>query len=153
MMLEARLDRRNLYFDAFLRLKAKSASPKMVLAEPDVAYAGLTKFIQDGQALEIGDYLLLYDFGTVWYSSKVHLIEELIIRFQREYNNPVTDVVAALDTIAKHIGARGIAAGDTQAGIMTPYYLDAGYSFLGTQLFKEVHYGICEKDNGSASPD
>jgi hypothetical protein len=152
-MIKARLDRRNLYFDAFLRLKAKSASPKMVLAEPDVAYAGLTKFISKGQALEIGDYLLLYDFGTVWYSSKVHLIEELTIRFQREYNNPVTDVVNALETIARHIGARGIAVGDTQAGLMLPYYQAAGYSFLGTQLFKEVHYGVCEKDHGGASPD
>ena len=142
-----------IYFDAMLRLKAKSPSSKMGLADPATAFAGLRNFIEQGTAVEVGDYLILYDYGPTWYSPKLHMIEELTIRFKREFNNPVESAVAALEVIARQIGASAIAVGDTQIGLMTPYYLAAGYTVLGTQLFKEVTYGVRTQDHGSSKPD
>jgi hypothetical protein len=152
-MVPAELAKRQQYFEELLKLRAKSPSAKMAMVEPARAFIGLTDFLEQGRAVEVGDYLILYDFGPTWYSSKLHLIEELTIRFQRVYNNPVTDAIAALDDIARHIGARAIAVGDTQIGLMTPYYLAAGYSMLGTQLFKEIRYGIPSEDHRSSGAD
>lgn len=142
-MIRANILMLDVYFDALLRLKAKSPSSKMALAEPEVAYNGLREFILQRRAVEVGDYLILYDVGTTWYSSKLHLIEELTIRFQKRHMNPVSEAVDALTFIARQEGASAIAVGDTQIGLMTPYYLAAGFSPLGTQLFKEIDYGIC----------
>ena len=146
-MIPATLQNHGMYFEAMLRLKAKSPSSKMGLADPVTAYHGLSRFINEGRAVEVGDYLILYDFGPTWYSPEIHLIEELTMRFKRDERNPVEEAVAALDVIARRIGARGIAVGDSQIGLMTPYYLAAGYNPLGTQLFKEVSYGICSEDH------
>ena len=152
-MRPASLDMRSIYFDAMLRLKAKSPSTKMGLADPATAYVGLTDFIEQGTAVEVGDFLILYSVSPTWYSPALHLIEELTLRFQRQYNNPVESAVAALDVLAKQVGAKAIAVGDTQIGLMTPYYLAAGYKPLGTQLFKEVSYGVCSQDHRGAESD
>ena len=150
---QASLSKRELYFDKLLELKAKSTSAKMCMVEPAKAFISLTEFLEQGRAVEVGDYLILYDYGPTWYSSKLHLIEELTMRFQKLYNNPVQDAVAALDVLARNIGARAIAVGDTQIGLMTPYYLDAGYTTLGTQLFKEIKYGIYSEDHRGSGAD
>jgi hypothetical protein len=141
-MIPATMGMRDVYFQALLRLKAKSVSAKMTMADPPTAYRGLTHFIEEGRAVEVGDYLILFDVGHVWYSPHLHLIEELTMRFQRVHDNPVESAVAALDVLAYQHGAKAIGVGDTQIGLMTPYYLAAGYTPLGTQLFKEVSYGV-----------
>jgi len=140
----------DVYFDALLWVKAHSPSEKMALADPPTAYQGLRNFIIDGTAVEVGDYLLLYSVGPTWYSPYNHLIEELTIRFKRTEGNPPEDVIDALDVIAAQLGCRGIAVGDTQIGLMTPKYLAAGYTPIGTQLFKEVTHGIRSQDHRSA---
>ena len=143
----------NEYFDALLWVWSKSPSAKMALADPATAYQGLRNFIIDGTAVEVGDYLLLYSVGPTWYSPYNHLIEELTIRFKRTDRNPPEDVVAALDVIAAQLGCRGIAVGDTQIGLMTPKYLAAGYTPIGTHLFKEVTHGICSQTNRGSGAD
>lgn len=149
----ASLGKRQIYFDELLKLRAKSPSAKMAMVEPAKAFIGLTEFLEQGRAVEVGDYLILYDYGPTWYSSKLHFIEELTIRFQRVHRNPVEDAVAAIEVLARNIGARAIAVGDTQVGLMTPYYLAAGYSMLGTQLFKEIRYGISSEDHRGPGSD
>lgn len=149
----ATLDKRMLYYDKLLELKSKSPSVKMALVEPAKAFIGLTEFLEQGRAVEVGDYLILYDYGPTWYSSKLHFIEELTLRFQKVYRNPVEDAVAAIEVLARNIGARAIAVGDTQVGLMTPYYLAAGYSMLGTQLFKEIKYGVSSENHRGPGPN
>ena len=143
----------NVYLDALLKLKAKSPSAKMAAVEVDEASRNLRKFLEEGRAVEVGDYLILYDLGSPWYTTKLHFIEELTIRFQRVYNNPVTDAVQAMEKLARMNCAQFIAVGDTQIGLMTPYYLEAGYTPLGSQLFKEIDYGVCPQDHWSPGSD
>jgi hypothetical protein len=112
---------------------------------PQMRYASLSKAMQyilgqatyEGRAWIADGYLVLYDIGSDWYTDKVYLIEQLILKVYKT-DEPVTTAIAFLEQRARLHGCVMVAAGDTQVGYMTPKYQAAGYSVLGTQLYKEI---------------
>lgn len=120
------------------RLLVVSPAPQMKLAEPAVAYAALYQAMRETRLYVYGDFGILVDVGSPWHTSKRVLIEEIIVRFRKDFDNSAESAVAQLAVIAKRHGCVAIAAGDTQIGLMTPRYLAAGFQALGTQFYKET---------------
>lgn len=81
-------------------------------------------------------FLILYDVGPPWYSSKCYLIEDLILRIGDSVDG-VDGAIKCLDTLKEFHGCVLIAAGDTQGGRMLNSYFNNGYGILGHQLIKE----------------
>jgi hypothetical protein len=127
-----------LTFHALLKMLGKSPALQMKLAEPEVAYKHLVKAQAEGHLYVYGDYAILVDVGSPWHTSKLVLIEEIIVRFRRPYGHPVDEAIAQLPLIARQHGCVAVAAGDTQIGLMAPRYLAAGFQPLGSQFYKEV---------------
>lgn len=125
-------------FNALLLMLRKSPAPQMALVEEEVAYRNLKQAVAEQRLYVYGDFAILVDAGSPWHTSKKVLIEEIVIRWRREFNTPVEAAIRQLDRIAKEHGCVAIAAGDTQVGIMGPRYTAAGFKTLGTQFFKEV---------------
>jgi hypothetical protein len=127
-----------LIFRAMLKMMQYSPAPQMKLVEPAVAHERLMKAREDGRLYVLGDFGIFVDVGSPWYTSKQVLIEEIIVRFRRHFDNVVDTAIEALTRIAKLHGCVAVAAGDTQVGYMAPRYLAAGFSTLGTQFYKEI---------------
>jgi hypothetical protein len=125
-------------YDALVNLLAMSPAPQMRLCEPDVARQNLSRASDERRLFVYGDFGILVDVGSPWHTSKRVLIEEIIVRFRRDYGNKVEGAIAQLDIIAKAFGCVAVAAGDTQIGLMSPRYLAAGFTTLGTQFYKET---------------
>lgn len=142
MMRAAKVAHIGMYYTALLELLGKSPSLKMKFADREEALSGLQSFIERSCAVEVGDYLILYDVGTPWYSKTPHFFEELTIRFQRVFDNPVSDAVRAMKHLALAHGAKVIMVGDTQVGLMVNHYQADGYNVIGTQLLKDISNGI-----------
>jgi hypothetical protein len=126
------------YIAALLLLKDKSKNPKMVAVSERAARIHVRQAIREGCAFEVGDYFVLADVAIPWYSDEEHLVEDLTIRFRTEYNNPVSGVAEFLINLARSRGCKYAVVGDTQRGLMVPVYEAAGFTPIGTQLFKEV---------------
>jgi hypothetical protein len=127
-----------LIYAALLELLGKSPAAQMRLAEPEVARKALSTARSNAALWVYGDFGILVDVGSPWHTSKRVLIEEIIVRFRRDYGNKVEGAIAQLDVIAKAFGCVAVAAGDTQIGLMSPRYLAAGFQPLGTQFYKEI---------------
>lgn len=125
--------------EALLKMKKQSPAAQMALAEPDTAFKHLVWASQHRRLVTCGDYGILFDVGSPWHTTKLVLIEEIIIRFRRQYQNPVEEAIAKLDDLARLYGCVAIAAGDTQVGLMAPRYQAAGYTSLGSQFYKELN--------------
>lgn len=133
----SRLETEDIYA-AMLEVLSKSPAAHMKLAEPAVALGHLIVRSALGYLWVYGDFAILVDVGSPWYTTKQVLIEEIIIRFRRGYRNTVESAVAQLDVLARDFACVAVVAGDTQLGIMTPRYLAAGFTSLGTQLYKDI---------------
>ena len=129
-------------YQALLRLQAKSPAKQMVLVEPNVALQNLQHAVEERSVYVYGDYAIKVDVGSPWYTSKPLLIEEIILRFRKDFGNHVSSAIQQLDAIAKEKGCVAIAAGDTQIGLMSQHYHAEGYSPIGTQFFKEIAHGL-----------
>jgi hypothetical protein len=117
---------------------AKSPAPQMRYADLETALLYIMHIAGvQGRAWIVDGYLVLYDIGADWYSKKPYLIEQLILKVY-DTDAPVENAIAFLELRAKAHGCVMVAAGDTQVGYMTPKYQAAGYSVLGTQLYKEI---------------
>lgn len=135
--LPSRLETDDIY-TALLVLLERSPAAQMKLAEEKEAYLHLLRAKLKQHLWVYGDFAILIDVGSPWYTTKPVLIEEIILRFRRGYGNTVESAIAQLDVLAREFTCVAIAAGDTQVGYMTPRYLAAGFTNLGTQFFKEV---------------
>lgn len=114
----------------------------MKLAEPRVANNYLIYAAATGKLWVYGDFALLVDAAAPWYSTASVLIEDIIVRYRREYGNTVDSAIAQLEVLARRLGCVAVAAGDTQIGLMAPRYLAAGFTTLGTQFYKEIPDGV-----------
>jgi hypothetical protein len=140
--------------DALLQMLPKSPAPQMKMAEPLVAHQSLMLAQRQQRLYIFGDFAILVDEGSPWYTSKRVLFEEIIIRWRRVHGNTVDSAIAQLEAIAKLHGCVAIGAGDTQIGYMTPRYLAAGYTTLGIQFHKEIpNHGDTTQDHRSPGPD
>jgi len=139
---KASTDEVQLIFEELLKLLQKSPAAQMKLAVPEVALAHLRAAQAAGHLWIQGDFAILVDVGSPWYTDRPVLIEEIIIRYRRDFGNPPEDVALALPLLAEILGCAAIAAGDTQVGLMGPRYLAAGFTALGTQFFKEIPNGV-----------
>jgi hypothetical protein len=116
----------------------KSPAPQMRLVENHTAWLHLCEAKSASLLYVYGDFGILVDVGSPWYTSKRVLIEEIIVRFRKDYGNTVESAIAQLDVIARIHGCVAVAAGDTQIGLMSDRYLAAGFQALGTQFYKEI---------------
>lgn len=122
--------------EALLALQAKSTAPHMALATPIDAELGVRNAIHEGRAVIAGDYFIMYDVGSPWYTRQYVLIEEIILRISRACGSVIEDALAALDELQMQHNCVAIAAGDTQIGYMLPKYIAHGYRVMGHQLLK-----------------
>lgn len=124
---------------ALQKLLAKSPAQQMKYAEIDTALAYIKQAASEDRAWICRGYLVLYDVGSDWYSSKRYLIEQLILRVYLSTTAPVTTAIAFLAERAQAHGCVAVAAGDTQIGYMTQHYITEGYHPIGRQFFKEIN--------------
>lgn len=122
--------------DALIAMKAKNPNKQMQWSEPSVAFAYMRKQAEDGNAVVVDGYFIMYSVTPIWFTTVPFLVEELIIRIQPT-DKPVEVAIAALDRLKEMFGCVAIVAGDAQIGYMTPKYQAAGFQHLGTQLIKE----------------
>lgn len=115
----------------------KSPAPQMKYADIDVALSHLIyNAIPDGHAWIADGYLILVSVGRPWYSGEEFLIEDLILKIG-DSEGGVASAIAGLESLAQRFGVPLLAVGDTQIGYMAPKYEAAGFTILGTQLYKE----------------
>jgi hypothetical protein len=107
----------------------------MKYANIDIAIRNVRFAMAEQRAYYVDGYFIMVDEGSDWYTDKKYLIEQIILKIHPTHA-PVSVAIAALDRIREEHGCVAIAAGDTQVGYMTPHYHAAGYTTLGTQLFK-----------------
>lgn len=140
--------------DALLKMLDKSPAPQMKYADENTARAHLYTAIRDGMVWFVGGYMIMVDVGSDWYSNRKYLIEQMILKAY-PFNKAATvrDAIAALDTLREHYGCVLTAVGDTQIGMMTPLYLEAGYLPVGTQLIKENYHRLGKKEDGDSRTD
>lgn len=134
------------------KMLAKSPARQMRFADPIAAESSVHQAVMEGRAFISHGYFIMVDVGPAWYSQKSFLIEQIILKVE-DTDDDVRLAVRHLDDIARQFGCEAIAVGDTQIGLMTPKYLAEGYTFLGTQLFKEVPHGIHSQDHGHPGAD
>lgn len=131
-------------------IEMKEISPAAFMKYTDVTTA--YNYMQSARARVVDGYFILYDIGSPWYSQEKFLIEDLIIRIYPTTKR-VEVAIDALSRIAEHHGLKAVIAGDTQIGYMAPKYLAKGFVTLGTQLMKDIDYGLAPKGDGRASAD
>lgn len=128
---------------ALVAMLAFSKAPQMKYADIEVGMAHVSECVLTSKAVFVGDFLILFDTGRPWYSQQQYIIEDIILRVYRNHPDiTVRDAIDHLSVLAAQHGCVAVAAGDTQAGRMTPHYHAAGFTTLGVQLFKEVQHGL-----------
>lgn len=128
-------------------MKANSPAPQMKFADIEVAMGHIESARDRNRLVMYEGYAILFDVGRPWYSNDLYLIEELILRVYPT-KVPVTRAIEQLEVLALLYECKMIGAGDTQIGMMTPHYQLCGYKTLGTQLVKDVDYGIRPEADG-----
>lgn len=126
---------------AFQQFIERSPAQRMKYIDYEYARANFVQAIAEERVHQAGDYIVLYDYGPIWCSPKLFLFEEVVLRVGKVYMNPVSNIIELLEVEARKLGAVGVLSGDTQIGLMNKYYLEAGYSPIGTQFMKELDYG------------
>lgn len=83
-------------------------------------------------------YLLLYHFGTPWYSKDVMLEEQLVLKIH-EGGGRFSDIPRALEGLAKHHGAVGVFTGTALASsnrALSRLYQREGFTPEAVALYK-----------------
>lgn len=113
-----------------------SPAPQMKYADVMQAELGVRHAVHEERAVFVGDYFIMYDIGSPWYSTSKFLIEDIILRVHSIHGNKVADAISALDELKEKHGCIAVVVGDTQIGYMAPKYIKAGYTSMGQQLLK-----------------
>lgn len=122
---------------ALLAVKAKSPNPQMAHADPMAAELGLRDFIHRGNAYILGDFVVLFETGKVWYSDTKFFFEQLFLRFKSDEGTRVDEAILLMESLALGpLGCEAVVVGDTQVGRMAMHYAAAGYVHIGHQLLK-----------------
>lgn len=117
-------------------MKDANTSIFMKYTDYDTASAYLTQAANDGRAVMIHGYLLVFAVCVPWHMIQPIIMEELVLRVH-DTPFPVSVVTDYLDALKAEHGAAFIAAGDGQVGAMSKHYLASGYQTLGIQFIKE----------------
>lgn len=131
-----------LVMTAILDMLAKSPSAQMQYASPMAAELGVRDFIHRESAIMYGDFFVMLDEFSPWFSNERFLCEVIILRVSRETDAKVSEVIEVLEKIAQERGCKAAIGGDTQIGYMTPHYRKRGWEVLGTQLIKRISHGV-----------
>lgn len=128
--------------DKVAQLYEKSTSPMkpyydLMEAELSIRDAihsnGCTLEVTDNCRAVLADgYFIMFSVSPMWWSSKLFLIEELVIRVGPTVRGK-SAVLMTLYALCKKMGCVKVIAGDGQSGIMGQAYLDAGYVKAGEQ--------------------
>ena len=107
------------------------------LSTVEDAWEGIESYALAKRAVIHGGFLILFDIGQEWYSTKMIFCEKLVMRV---YDYGQADTIPGILTrLAEHHGCEVAMAGDALAGKMTPHYEQAGWRHLGTTLMKEIN--------------
>lgn len=125
-------------WESMLHLKKVSPAPWMTITHEPTAYAYIEQAIDDGRVWFFGAYMVMVDVGCPWFTNKRCLLEEIVLKVHRDDKtfNIQTVISAGLDQLASHYGCEATVVGDTQIGMLTPLYERAGFTTIGTQLYK-----------------
>lgn len=135
----ATLDDLGVIMDALIKMLSYSPAPQMKYASTTTATLYVAKAIRESRVDILGDYMVMYDVITPWFSTTPMLAEEIIIKvWNLGHRATVQDCVKHLETRAKQLKCVCVIAGDTQVGYMEKHYLDAGFVVLGKQFYKEL---------------
>jgi hypothetical protein len=121
---------------ALLDMREKNPDKQMQWADPMTAAKYMTTAADEGRAVVVDGFLILFTASPLWFTKARFLIEELVIRLPGT-SGPVESVTTALESLRNRHACVAIVTGDTQVGRMTPHYLAAGYKVLGQQFIKE----------------
>lgn len=134
---------RHINLDDFALIRSKldwlisfSKAPQMKYADINKAMETIHLRAERGLAVIVNGFLVMLDVGETWYLSEEAVIEDLVVRLYG--NESPAGVVDWIVSFAKSRGNKVIIAGDTQHGLMIPYYEEAGFVPMGAQLIKEV---------------
>ncbi len=90
------------------------------------------------KAVIAAGYVVVYDIGSLWYSSAQLLIEEMVLRLG-EVPGDVAAVPAMLDELARLYGCQGVVSGNAiQRPGLSRVYEKAGYMPVATRFYKEI---------------
>jgi len=129
--------------DAVKVLYSKSKAPQMKYASVETAINNIRYLWEHDSVYVTGNYAIVAVVGDIWYSSKVFLMEQLVIKFRTDFDNElehscVDSVPRLLERIAMHEGCVAVISGDAQRGLMEPVYTRAGFVPVGRQFIKDV---------------
>lgn len=119
---------------AVKRLYLSSAVPWMKFSDLGKAMVSIAEWLSAGDVWIVGDYAVIATVGTMWSSSALMVFEHLVIRVTNTEKNPISTVTDFLKALCITEGCAAVVVGDTQRGLMTPVYEQAGFVPLGTQL-------------------
>lgn len=134
--------------NAVADLKRVSPAPWMGITDLPTAMSYIQSAIDGGRVWFFGAYMVMVDTGIPWYSNKLCLLEELVLKvYPQDKSFTIQTVLqAGLDQLASHYGCEATVVGDTQIGLLTPLYTAAGFVPIGTQLFKENTHGLYQEE-------
>lgn len=136
---EANKDDLPCIYNKLKEMRGYSHAPQMKWADEDIAWRALIHNVENKRVYIVGDFAVMADWGyPFWYSEKIALIEDFVLRISRETGNPLSDIPKALEEIAKSKGIDVVITGDAQGGQVDQLYLDAGFSKVATQYMKEL---------------
>lgn len=137
---------------ALIALLDKSPAPQMKYADKGTAQSYVTTAIMEGRCFFVGPFFIMVDVGADWYSSTPALVEQIILKvYPGNGDYTVQDAINALPEIAKMFKCQVIFTGDTQIGMLTERYKQAGFNSFGTQLILEIHDGIFPQVDGGST--
>lgn len=127
-----------LVINTLIAMREKNPGKQMMHSDPEIARAYIKQAVVENRCYMVDDtFFIMFDVGCLWFTDTPFLLEQLVLRV-RSHNFHVGNAIDALAELAKFHGCTTIVAGDTQVGVMTPHYINAGYQPLGTQLIKEI---------------
>lgn len=121
---------------ALVNMKEKNPSKQMQWAEPAAALEYMELCKEHGYAVVEQGYFILFSPVRPWYSRKLFLVEDLILKIEAT-TAPVQVAIDALEILRVQYDCVAIISGDTQVGYMAERYMANGYQMLGVQLIKE----------------
>lgn len=128
-----------LIFSKLKELQQYSKAPQMKWADDDIAMRALKHNTENERVYIVGDFAVMADWGyPFWYSEKIALIEDFVLRIGNDVGNSVDDVPTALCDIARSKGIDVVVTGDAQGGYISKVYERAGFVLVANQYMKEL---------------
>jgi hypothetical protein len=119
-------------------VKKHSPSAKMQNIDDAKCITHVEDRIKEGKVLIAYGCMIMFDTGTDWFSYEKGMFEEMFMSMNYKHGHDIPKAIDFLIRYAENIGCKYIAVGDTQIGLMAPYYMNSGFSPSGSQLYRRI---------------